>query len=226
VSYAQCGNVHVPCALYRQVCGAKPLPDSCEARHALLTQDKAPQALNAKWVLDRCRAALAAREEPQGHLAEECCPDECPACADETACYVGRTSSDDLADLQACAEEVRDVLVRDTERPAAAREEPQEPTDAEVEAVAAVVRNVWLTDAEGIASMETEASNIARDILSRLKRVMSQVEDVRAGRLQAGDRIAVRIDQVLISDDGRVELVGVEAPSSLPTGQRVTRVRD
>jgi len=102
------------------------------------------------------------------------------------------------------------------------------PEEAQVETVAAVIRNVWLTDAEGIASMEDEAENIARDILSRLQKgtAMSQVEDVQAQELRAGDLIAIRVDQVLTDHQaGKVELVGVEVPSSLLAEQMVTRVR-
>jgi isopentenyldiphosphate isomerase len=99
----------------------------------------------------------------------------------------------------------------------------REPAEAEVETVAAVIRNVWLTDAEGIAAMECEAENIARDILSRLSRRAPSVEDVQAKELRAGDRVAHRVDQVLGGE--RITLVGVEVVTSLLPDQMVTRVR-
>lgn len=52
------------------------------------------------------------------------------------------------------------------------------------------------------------------------------VEDVKAGDLRAGDRIAIRVDQVLGVEGGHVTLVGVEASTSLLWDQMVTRVRD
>lgn len=112
----------------------------------------------------------------------------------------------------------------DTAQPVPRESSPPEPPEAQIESVASIIRHVWLTDAEGVAAMEDEARNIARDILSRLQK---GAEDVKASELRAGDRIAVRVDQVLWNGDVEdyVLLVGVEAPSRLIPDQMVTRVR-
>jgi hypothetical protein len=92
-----------------------------QARHALLTQDKAPQALNAKWVLDRCRAALAAREEPATSEPSDVGKTWTPTIRDaltDLLTWVQQETSN-------YSDEERDVLVRQAIDALAAREEPQ-----------------------------------------------------------------------------------------------------